>query len=49
MLLNLLVIKKNKGGIYSFVNTVNGNQYIGSVKDLYIRLLEHIRNKKNPI
>ena len=29
---------KGKGGIYSFINTVNGNQYIGGAKDFYLRL-----------
>ena len=38
---------KNKGGVYSFINTVNNKQYIGSAKDLYLRLLEHISNKKS--
>jgi len=38
---------KNKGGIYSFINTVNGKQYIGSAKDLYLRLNEHLNNKKS--
>lgn len=38
---------KNKGGIYSFVNTLNNKRYIGSAKDLYIRLNEHINNKKS--
>lgn len=37
---------KNKGGIYSFINAVNNKQYIGSAKDLYIRLCEHLDNKK---
>lgn len=27
---------KNKGGIYSFINTINGKQYIGSAKDFYL-------------
>nr|QBG64937.1 GIY-YIG endonuclease [Cordyceps cicadae] len=27
---------KKKGGIYSFINTINGKQYIGSAKDFYI-------------
>lgn len=40
-------IIKNKGGIYSFINTVNGKQYIGSAKDFYIRLNEHLKNKKS--
>nr|ABU24266.1 GIY-YIG endonuclease [Hypocreales sp. IMI 338019R] len=38
---------KNKGGIYSFINIINGKQYIGSAKDLYIRLNEHLNNKKS--
>lgn len=38
---------KNKGGIYSFINTVNGKQYIGSAKDFYLRLNEHLNNKKS--
>lgn len=38
---------KGKGGIYSFVNTLNNKRYIGSAKDLYIRLNEHIKNKKS--
>ena len=41
------ILLKNKGGIYSFINTVNGNQYIGSAKDLYFRLNEHLNNKKS--
>ena len=40
---------KNKGGIYSFVNTLNGNKYIGSEKVLYLRLNEHLNNKKSNI
>lgn len=35
-----------KGGIYSFFNIINGKQYIGSAKDFYIRLCEHIDNRK---
>lgn len=38
---------KYKGGIYSFINTVNGKQYIGSAKDFYLRLNEHLNNKKS--
>nr|AVD96812.1 GIY-YIG homing endonuclease [Ophiostoma novo-ulmi subsp. novo-ulmi] len=38
---------KDKRGIYSFINTVNGKQYIGSAKDLYLRLNEHLNNKKS--
>ncbi len=40
-------ILKNKGGVYSFINTVNGKQYIGSAKDFYIRINEHLNNKKS--
>lgn len=40
---------KGKAGIYSIVNTVNNKQYIGSAKDLYLRLIEHISNKKSNI
>jgi GIY-YIG catalytic domain len=36
-----------KGGIYSFVNILNNKRYIGSAKDLYVRLIEHINNKKS--
>jgi excinuclease UvrABC nuclease subunit len=35
-----------KGGIYSFINKVNGKQYIGSAKDLYLRLNEHLSHRK---
>jgi len=38
---------KDKGDIYCFVNTVNGNRYIGSAKDFYLRLNEHLANKKS--
>ena len=37
----------NKAGIYSFINKVNRKQYIGSAKDLYLRLNEHLSNKKS--
>lgn len=37
----------NKGGIYSFVNNVNGKQYIGSAKNLFVRLKEHLCNRKS--
>lgn len=40
---------KNKAGIYSIVNTINGKQYIGSAKDLYLRLNEHLDNRKSNI
>ena len=36
-----------KGGIYSFLNKINGKQYIGSAKDLYLRLNEHLIHRKS--
>jgi group I intron endonuclease len=36
-----------KGGIYSFLNKLNGKQYIGSAKDLYLRLNEHLTHRKS--
>jgi len=36
-----------KGGIYSFINKLNGKQYIGSAKDLYLRLNEHLSHRKS--
>ena len=41
------ILLKNKGGIYSFINTVNGSQYLGSVKDFYLRLKEHLPAEEN--
>ena len=41
------ILLKDKRGIYSFVNLINGNQYIGSAKDFYLRLNEHLDNKKS--
>ena len=41
------ILLKDKGGIYSFINIVNGNQYIGSAKDLYLRLNKHLENKRS--
>lgn len=38
---------KGKGGIYSLVNTVNDKQYIGSAKDFFIRINEHLKYKNN--
>ena len=38
-------IREGKGGIYSLVNTVNGERYIGSAKDFFIRLNEHLNYK----
>lgn len=39
-----LILRKK--GIYSFLNKVNGKQYIGSAKDLYLSLNEHLSNRK---
>ena len=30
---------RNKAGIYCIVNTINNKRYIGSAKDLYLRLI----------
>jgi len=38
---------RNKSGIYCFVNTINNKRYIGSAKDLYLRLIEHLAGKKS--
>jgi group I intron endonuclease len=38
---------RNKAGIYCFVNTINNKRYIGSAKDLYLRLIEHLAGKKS--
>lgn len=40
---------KGIGGVYLFINIENGNQYIGSAKDFYLRLNEHLGNKKSNI
>jgi hypothetical protein len=49
IVLSYRVILKNKGGVYCFINTVNNKLYIGSAKDLYLRLIEHLSNKKSNI
>lgn len=46
-ILSKRTILSNKGGIYSFLNNINGKQYIGSAKDLYLRLKEHLSNRKS--
>ena len=38
---------KGKSGIYGIYNTTNKKQYIGSARDLYTRLLEHIVGNKS--
>lgn len=38
---------KNRCGIYIFTNLDNGKRYVGSSKDLYNRLHEHLHNFKN--
>jgi hypothetical protein len=40
---------KGKQGVYAFLNTKNGKQYIGSAQDLYMRLLEHIKGNKSKV
>lgn len=40
-------ILSNKAGIYCFINKLNDKQYIGSAKDLYIRMNEHLSNRKS--
>lgn len=40
-------ILRNKAGIYCFINTVKNKRYIGSAKDLYLRLIVHLANKKS--
>lgn len=40
-------ILRGKGGIYSLVNTVNGKRYIGSAKDFFIRLNQHLKYKNS--
>ena len=40
-------ILRKKAGIYCFINTINNKRYIGSAKDLYFRLIEHLSNKKS--
>ncbi len=42
-------LKNKGGGIYCFINTVDNKQYIGSAKDLYIRLIEHLTKKKSNV
>lgn len=42
-------VLKDQGGVYCFINTLNGKLYIGSAKDLYLRLVEHLSNRKSNI
>jgi GIY-YIG catalytic domain len=42
-------VLKYRGGVYCFINTVNGKLYIGSAKCLYLRLIEHLSNRKSNI
>lgn len=39
----------NKSGIYAFINTINGKQYIGSSLNLYKRMLDHIAGRRSNI
>lgn len=36
-----------RAGIYAIVSTIDNKRYVGSAKSLYLRLLEHLRNKKS--
>ena len=49
IILSCRELLKNKAGVYCFVNTVNNKLYIGSAKDLYLRLIEYLSNKKSNI
>lgn len=40
-------ILKQKCGIYIFTNLINGKRYIGSSKDLYNRIHDHLHNLNN--
>lgn len=40
---------RNKSGISCLINSINGKLYIGSAKDLYLRLTEHLSNRKSNI
>ena len=42
-------ILSKKAGLSCFINTVNKKRYIGSAKDLYLRLIGHLANKKSNI
>lgn len=47
MVITYAKLLRNKAGIYCFVNTINNKRYIGSAKDLYLRLIEHLAGKKS--
>lgn len=36
-----------KSGIYSFINLIDGKQYIGSAVNFYSRLIEHLKGQKS--
>lgn len=40
---------KHMPGVYAFKNTINDKQYIGSSKDLYNRLCEHLTGRKSNV
>lgn len=40
-------VLQNKSGIYMFINLNNGKRYIGSSKNIYNRIHEHIHNLNN--
>lgn len=37
----------NKAGIHCFINKLKDKQYIGSARNIYLRLQEHISGKKS--
>jgi len=40
-------MREKTSGVYEIVNTINGNRYIGSSKDIYIRWRGHKKRLKN--
>lgn len=40
---------KNRCGVYSIFNLVNGKRYVGSSVDIYNRLHEHLHNLRKDI
>ena len=47
---NLKLLKKdlsNLGGVYGLIHIKSSKQYIGSSKNLYIRIMNHIKGRKS--
>lgn len=40
---------RGKSGIYSFINLIDGKQYIGSANNLYTRLLHHVKGVQSNV